>query len=216
MNATVSMRIKGVHVWIFPNPESIDGTFVCLERLNAARHSEDLFRMATTGNEDNAIFRFMMFGPFRDKGEFEVWIQEQEKRTDRVIIAVYSKRLGKYVGTYSILNIDTSCGRAELGSIWYGLEAQRSEINTETTFLALRYLFEDLSYRRVEWKCDNENSASKRAALRMGFSFEGLFRKHMLVRGKNRDTAWFSIIDDEWIEKKRKFVDELLREYRPS
>lgn len=203
-------------MWIFPNPESIDGTFVRLERLNAARHSEDLFRMATTGSDDNAIFRFMMFGPFRDKGEFEVWIREQEKRTDRVIIAVYSKRLGKYVGTYSILNIDTSCGRAELGSIWYGLEAQRSEINTETTFLALRYLFEDLSYRRVEWKCDNENSASKRAALRMGFSFEGLFRKHMLVRGKNRDTAWFSIIDDEWIEKKRRFVDELLREYRPS
>lgn len=208
------MRWKGVRMWVFPNPDAIDGKFVRLERLNASRHTKDLFRMAT-GNENNAIFRFMMFGPFQDEDEFAAWIMEQEKRGDRVVFAVYSKRLGKFVGTYSILNIDTSCGRAELGSIWYGLEAQRSEINTEATFLALRHLFEDLSYRRVEWKCDNENSASKRAALRMGFSFEGLFRKHMLVRGKNRDTAWFSIIDDEWIEKKRRFVEELVREFTP-
>lgn len=91
-------------MWVFPNPDSIDGTFVRLERLHAARHTADLFRMATTGNKDNAIFRFMMFGPFQDEGELAEWIREQEKRTDRVVLAVYSKRLGKYVGTYSIID----------------------------------------------------------------------------------------------------------------
>jgi RimJ/RimL family protein N-acetyltransferase len=191
-------------MWDFPNPFLLDGSFVRLERLNNAAHSKDLFEMATADNEDNSIFRFMMFGPFSDEDALERWVNDQEKLTDRVVFAVYSKRLKKYVGTYSIINLDVSSGKAELGSIWYGKIAQRTEINTEATFLLLRYLFEELSFRRVEWKCDNTNEASKGAALRLGFTFEGVFRKHMLVRGKNRDTAWFSMIDDEWPEKKTK------------
>jgi RimJ/RimL family protein N-acetyltransferase len=85
-----------------------------------------------------------------------------------------------------------------LGHIWYSPLAQKTMVNTETTFLLLRYLFDELGYRRVEWKCDNANAESKRAARRMGFRPESVFRKHMIVKGKNRDTAWFALIDDDW------------------
>jgi RimJ/RimL family protein N-acetyltransferase len=203
-----------IFMWDFPDAESLDGSFVTLERIHPAKHTHDLFEMATKENEDHSIFRFMMFGPFHEENEIRQWIETQESLTDRVVYSVYSKRLKKYVGTYSVLNIDRTSGKAEVGSIWYGKAAQRTEINSEATFIVLQYLFERLSYRRVEWKCDSTNEASKRSALRMGFSYEGLFRKHMVVRGRNRDTVWFSIIDEEWPEKKRRFLDDLIRRYR--
>lgn len=105
----------------------------------------------------------------------------------------------------SLLNIVPTHGRAEIGNIWYSPLAQKTKVNTEVAYLFLKTLFRDFHYRRIEWKCDNENTASKRAATRLGFKFEGLFRQHMLVKGKNRDTAWYAIMDTDWPILEEKF-----------
>jgi RimJ/RimL family protein N-acetyltransferase len=102
------------------------------------------------------------------------------------------------VGLIAIMNIAADHGRAELGHIWYDVDVQRSAVTAETAHLLLTYLFDTLVYRRVEWKCDNRNLRSKAAALRLGFRYEGLFRKHMIVKQQNRDTAWFAITDTDW------------------
>ena len=197
-----------------PDKERLDGEWVRIELLNPQLHGDDLFQMANDLNDSDTIFEFMSFGPFNDKAEFNIWIEQQAKLSDRLIYSIYSKRLRKYVGMYSIINIDVLNGKAELGSIWYGKCAQRTEINTETSYKMLCYLFEDLKYRRVEWKCDNRNSSSKKAALRLGFEYEGLFRKHMIVKDRNRDTAWFSIIDDEWPMRKENIKNNILRVFQ--
>jgi RimJ/RimL family protein N-acetyltransferase len=98
----------------------------------------------------------------------------------------------------SFLNVDAAMRRLELGHIWYAPAAQQTEANTEATYLMLRESFEELGHRRVEWKCDALNARSRSAALRLGFTFEGVFRQHMIVKGRNRDTAWFSMLDGEW------------------
>ncbi len=98
----------------------------------------------------------------------------------------------------ALLSIVPAHGRVEIGSVWYSPLVQKTKVNTEVNYLLLKTLFRDLGYRRVEWKCNNDNLASKRAALRLGFKYEGLFRQHMLVKGKNRDTAWFAILDGDW------------------
>ena len=195
-----------------PDKKLIDGEWIKIELLNPQLHRDDLFQMTNSSNSDS-IFTFMSFGPFKDKDEFNIWLENQAELSDRLTYSIYSKRLQKYVGMYSIINIDVANGKAELGSIWYGKCAQRTEINTETTYRMLCYLFEDLKYRRIEWKCDNKNIASKKAALRLGFEYEGLFRKHMIVKTINRDTAWFSIIDDEWLMTKENIKHKLLTEF---
>ena len=199
-----------------PKKEVFDGKYVILEKLNSEKHLDDLFENSNLNDDQHSIFTYLPYGPFKTKDDLKVWLLSQEKITDRVIYSVYSKRIGKFVGMSSIINIDEKVGRAEIGSIWYGKLAQRTEINTEATYLLLQYLLGELHYRRIEWKCDNDNSASRKAAERFGFEYEGLFRKHMLVKNKNRDTAWFSIIDDEWDEKKKHFENTLIKPYQPG
>jgi len=198
-----------------PHKHNLEGAEVKLEILNLELHGKDLCEIAMRPiNQENNIFQYMLYGPFKNNNEFYEWIEKEQNMDDRNIYSVYSRRLNKYVGIYSILNIDENNGRAELGGIWFGKEAQKTEINTQTSFILLKYLFEDLKYRRIEWKCDNENIGSKNAAIRLGFKYEGLFRKHMIVKSKNRDTAWYSIIDDEWNEVKNNFTNNLLYEYK--
>lgn len=200
-----------------PTLKEIEGEWVKLEILNSKRHCIDLYEMAnSSGHEGNSIFKFMAFGPFQDQNEFDSWLEKQAQLNDRLTYSVYSRRLNKYVGMYSIINIDENNGKAELGSIWYGKSAQKTEINTETTYKLLSYLLDELKYRRVEWKCDNENIASKNSALRLGFEYEGLFRKHMIIKNKNRDTAWYSIIDDEWPDKKEFIKKNLMKNYQEN
>ena len=201
-------------MWIRPERKTFEGKWVILEVLDQDMHYKDLYDMAMSSTNENDIFRYMLYGPFTNENDFKEWMQRQVNMNDVIIYSVYSKRLNRYVGIYSILNIDVKNGRAELGGIWYGKMAQKTEINTETSYILLKYLFEDLNYRRIEWKCDNENIPSKNAAVRLGFTFEGLFRNHMIVKEKNRDTAWYSIIDSEWENVKNNFNNNLLREYK--
>ena len=176
-----------------------------INRIDPEEDLDDLFEVSHAREEYKAVWRYMHYGPFRDKKEMHEWLVSIERSTDPRFFSVFSKGLQKKVGMYAIMNVQTGDGRAELGNIWYSPLVQKTIVNTEATYLFLSYLFDELKYRRVEWKCDDDNEASKYAAVRLGFSYEGLFRQHMIVKGKSRDTAWFSMLDAEWPERKGDF-----------
>jgi RimJ/RimL family protein N-acetyltransferase len=151
----------------------------------------------------------MGYGPWAGRAEFQAWVEERLDSVDPLWFTVISKHTGQPVGMATILNADLSNRRLELGHIWYIPEAQRTAANTEATYLLLMEAFGYYRARRVEWKCDSLNERSRRAAIRLGFSFEGIFRNHMIVKGRNRDTAWFSITDAEWPEVKENLETRL-------
>jgi RimJ/RimL family protein N-acetyltransferase len=191
--------------WSRPEPLELRGAHVTVARLDPERDIDALYAVSHGSEAFERLWTYMWQGPFSDKAAMRAWLTSIQESRDPLFYSVYCHAQQRRVGMYSFLNIVPEMGRAELGNIWYSPLVQKTMVNTETTFLFLRHLFDDLRYRRVEWKCDNRNEESKRAALRMGFRPEGLFRKHMLVKGQNRDTAWFSIIDDEWPTIKANF-----------
>jgi RimJ/RimL family protein N-acetyltransferase len=191
--------------WTRPEIAALQGEHVVISRLDPDADIDDLHAVSHGSEEFERLWTYMPYGPFTDRGAMHAWLTSIRESQDPLFYSVFSRALQRKVGMFSILNIVPAMGRAELGHIWYSPLVQRTAVNTEVTFLFLRYLFDNLGYRRVEWKCDNANEASKRAALRMGFQYEGLFRKHMIVKGKNRDTAWFSITDDEWPTRRANF-----------
>jgi RimJ/RimL family protein N-acetyltransferase len=143
------------------------------------------------------VWTYLSYGPFEQAGGLREWLRECAPTDDPLFLTVVSHEHGP-VGMAAFLNIDVVHRRLELGHIWYAPPAQRTEANTEATYLMLLEAFERLGHRRVEWKCDALNERSRAAALRLGFTFEGVFRRHMIVKGRNRDSAWFSMTDDEW------------------
>jgi RimJ/RimL family protein N-acetyltransferase len=182
-----------------PSRRELHGRFVTLEPLEPSRHAEPLWQAAHDGTlEAKRVWTYMPYGPFASAAEMGSWMEGIAPSTDPLFLAVVAGAERAPVGMASYLNEDTAMRRIELGHIWYGPGAQRSEANTETAFLMMREAFDELGYRRVEWKCDALNARSRAAALRLGFTFEGVFRKHMIVKGRNRDTAWFSVTDAEW------------------
>lgn len=191
--------------WARPNIAGFRGQYVGVSRLDPDADIDDLYEVSHRTEDFKRLWTYMGYGPFPDQDTMYAWLTSIKDSQDPIFYSVYSYALRRKAGMISILNIVPDVGRAELGHIWYSPLAQKSRVNTEVTFLFLQYLFDALRYRRVEWKCDNQNEASKRAALRMGFQYEGLFRKHMIVKGRNRDTAWFSILDEEWPALKSNF-----------
>lgn len=160
--------------------------------------AEPLYRN-THGNSDReSVWTYMGYGPWAKLEDFKTWVEERPASTDPLWSTVRSNHTRQPIGMATILNVDLVNRRLELGHIWYIPEAQRTTANTEATYLLLDEAFGHYRSRRVEWKCDSLNEKSRRAALRLGFSFEGIFRNHMVVKGRNRDTAWFSMTDQEW------------------
>jgi RimJ/RimL family protein N-acetyltransferase len=184
--------------WERPGATTFEGQHVLVSRLNPTADLDDLYSVSHGSPEIEALWTYLPYGPFADQGAMRQWLTSIELSEDPRFYSVTSRSLQKRVGMVSIMNIVPEMGRAELGHIWYSPLVQKSAVNTEVTFLLLRYLFDDIGYRRVEWKCDNRNEASKNAALRLGFQYEGLFRQHMVVKRQNRDTAWFAIVDKDW------------------
>ena len=170
------------------------GSFVELEPVEAD-HADGLFAAGHGSAAAEALWTYLPYGPFEDAKAMRSWLASLSGSDDPLFFAVV--RNGAPMGMTSFLNIDTGMRRLELGHIWYGPAAQRTEANTEAAFLMLGWAF-DAGYRRAEWKCDALNARSRAAAERLGFTHEGIFRSHMIVKGRNRDTAWFSIVDDEW------------------
>lgn len=173
----------------------MEGRFVQLEPIDAARHGDALF--SVTADEPER-FRYLFEPPPKDRTAMQPWLDKAEASTDPFWFTVIDKASGEIVGRQSFMRIDPTFGVIEIGSIlWSGRMARRPAA-TEALYLFARHAFDDLGYRRFEWKCDNRNEPSKRAATRFGFTFEGVFRQHMIVKGQNRDTAWFSMLDSEW------------------
>lgn len=182
-----------------PRPEriSMDGRYARLEPLDAGRHGSDLFASSQApGAEDR--FRFLFDEPPRDRAAFEPWLAKAEASADPLFFAVIDAGTGRTEGRQTLMRIEPKHGVIEIGNILWGPGIARTRVATEALFLFARYVFEDLGYRRFEWKCDDRNDPSKRAALRFGFTFEGVFRQHMVTKGRNRDTAWFAMLDHEW------------------
>ncbi|MBA3690917.1 MAG: GNAT family N-acetyltransferase [Actinobacteria bacterium] len=179
-----------------PPPRAVlRGAFVTLEPIDPSRHAEGLFGAGHGSPAAETLWTYMPYGPFADVASMRAWLQTLRASEDPLFFAVL--RDGRPVGMTSFLNVDTTMRRLEIGHIWYGPAAQRTEANTEACLLMLGWAF-DAGYRRVEWKCDALNARSRVAAERLGFVFEGVFRRHMIVKGRNRDTAWYALLDDQW------------------
>ena len=142
------------------------------------------------------LWTYMAYGPFGGTAAMLEWMRRCASSEDPQFLCV--ERAGRPLGMAAFMNIRPDMRVLELGNIWYVPEAQRTQVNTEAVYLMLREAFEVLGYRRVEWKCDSLNERSRRAALRLGFGFEGVFRQHMIIKGRNRDTAWYALLDADW------------------
>jgi len=140
----------------------------------------------------------MSFGPFKNKAEFQKWLKPQDQKDDPLVFAMISQTDGRALGMASYLRIVPQWATCEVGSIWFSPALQHTPMATEAMYLMAFHVFEELGYRRYEWKCDSLNVASRRAALRLGFKYEGLFRQHMIYKGRNRDTSWFSMTNTDW------------------
>ena len=159
--------------------------------------AEPLWRATHDGSDAaEAVWTYLAYGPFADVGAMRAWLETLVPSEDPLFLTVHTDAGPS--GVVSFMNVDPEMRHLELGHIWYAPRAQRSDANTETVFLMLREAFEQLGHRRVEWKCDALNARSRAAAERLGFTFEGVFRQHMIVKGRNRDTAWYSMLDGEW------------------
>lgn len=181
-----------------PRPERnvLEGQYVRLEPLDADRHTAELFA-ASTGEGAEDRFRYLFDRVPADLEEMTAWVSKAAQSADPLFFAVIDKRTGRVEGRQMLMRIDTTHGAIEIGNILWGPAIARTRAATEALFLFADYSF-GLGYRRFEWKCDNQNQPSKKAAERFGFSHEGLFGQHMVVKGLNRDTAWFAITDKEW------------------
>jgi RimJ/RimL family protein N-acetyltransferase len=185
-----------------PSPQILEGRYVTLVPLNAQSHTADLWRGVEGHNE---VWIWLGDGPYPSEAHLRQAIAEKQASTSAVFLAIVPKSTGKAEGYASYMRMDPANGVIEVGNILMTPSLQRTTAATEAMFLMARHIFEDLGYRRYEWKCNADNAPSRRAALRYGFTFEGIFRQHMIIKGRNRDTAWFAMLDSEWPARKAAF-----------
>jgi RimJ/RimL family protein N-acetyltransferase len=181
-----------------PSRTPLRGRFVLLRPVDAALDAESLYAEShpPVGDPDN--WTYLWNGPFTDAAELRATLKFSEASEDPLFYTLVLLPDGRPVGIASYLRITPEHGVIEIGHIWFGGSLRRTAAATEAIFLLASNAFDQLGYRRLEWKCDALNAASRRAAERFGFRFEGVFRRHMVVKGRNRDTAWYAITDDEW------------------
>jgi RimJ/RimL family protein N-acetyltransferase len=177
---------------------------VRLEPLRPGADAPELYAASHGSPELERVWSYMAYGPFADAGAMRGWLEICAASRDPLFLAAIEPASGSRVGMVSFLNVAPEMRRLEIGNIWYAARVHRTRVNTEAAWLMLRHAFDDLGYRRVEWKCDALNAASRRAALRLGFAFEGIFRQHLIVKGCNRDTAWYAMLDGEWPARRRR------------
>jgi RimJ/RimL family protein N-acetyltransferase len=187
-----------------PQRVTLEGRFVSLTPLNAASHSDALFDAANGGDKDQ-VWDYLFDGPYADREIFRASIEARAKSDDPLFFAIIDKKSGQPLGYQTFLRIEPAHRVIEVGNILYTLGLQRTPGATEAQYLFARYVFDELGYRRYEWKCNAHNAPSQRAAQRLGFTFEGVFRQHMIVKGRNRDTAWYSMLDHEWPARRAAF-----------
>ena len=179
-----------------PDALTLEGRWCRLERLDPARHGDSLYEASVAPGADDR-FRYLFEPVPADRAHFDAWL-ERALGEDPRFYAVVDSASGRAEGRQALMRITPEHGVIEIGSILWGPKVARTQLATEALFLFARYSFDTLGYRRFEWKCNAANAPSRRAADRFGFSFEGIFRKHMVVKSQNRDTAWYAITDSDW------------------
>jgi RimJ/RimL family protein N-acetyltransferase len=187
-----------------PARVTVAGRHCTLEPLDAARHAAELhaaYALAPDGRD----WTYMTVGPFADAADYLAYATRAQASDDPLHFVVRDAASGRAVGTLALLRIDPANGVIEVGSVSFAPPLQRTRASTEAHFLLMRHAFETLGYRRYEWKCDSLNAPSRQSALRLGFSFEGIFRQALVYKGRNRDTAWYAIVDHEWPARRAAF-----------
>ena len=189
----------------FPSKKKLIGKYCYLEPVNVKKHSKDLFKNFSK-DKKGIDWIYMPRGPFKNKKSLKKYLKDKNLTGNPFFYTIYSKRLKTFCGLASYLRIKPQVGTIEVGYITYAKNLQRTVEATEAMFLMMKNAFDKLGYRRYEWKCDNLNERSKKAALRLGFKFEGIFRQATIYKNRNRDSAWYSIIDKEWKKHKKKYL----------
>ncbi len=181
-----------------PGRKSYAGRFVHLDPVDPDKDVDELYRNSHGSDDHTRLWTYMSYGPFSNDAAMKEWLRDCKSSTDPLFLTVRATDVDQCVGVVSFLNINTVMRTLELGNIWYSPRVHHTPTNTETVYLMLSEAFDAHRYRRIEWKCDALNSRSRSAALRLGFSFEGIFRQHYIIKGRNRDTAWFAMLDRDW------------------
>ena len=189
-----------------PAPPStpIAGRYVRLERLDPSVHAAALFE-ANAADADGSHWTYLFDDKPPTREAYDAWLRKAASTQDPLFYAIVDARTGRAAGVAALMRIDRNHGVIEVGHINFSPSLQRTREATEAIYLFMAHAFDDLGYRRFEWKCDSLNAPSRAAALRFGFSYEGLFRQAIVYKGRNRDTAWYSIIDREWPALKNRF-----------
>ena len=181
----------------FPRIDQLTGAYCDVVAMDAENHAGDLF--AAFGEDRiGRMWTYMFVGPFESKQSLAGWLQSTSFSPDHFRCAIVEKQTGKAQGFASYMRVQQDNGVVEVGGIALAPRLQRTRASTEAMYLMMRQVFEEFGYRRYEWKCDALNAPSRQAALRLGFSFEGIFRQAAIYRDRNRDTAWYSVLDSEW------------------
>lgn len=196
---------------LFPRPVTLRGAYVHVAPILPERHAEDLFAQVATREQD-ALWTYLFDGPFDDRAAFHAYLTRRSASTDPVCFAIVDAATERAVGLSTLMRIEPRHRVIEVGGILFAPALQQTRGATEAMYLLARHVFEDLGYRRYEWKCNALNEPSRRAALRLGFVFEGVFRQHMIIKGRSRDTAWYAMIDGEWPARKQEFDRWLSRD----
>jgi RimJ/RimL family protein N-acetyltransferase len=192
----------------WPAAVTLAGRSGAVERLQPSKHGPSLWDAVRNCDK---LWTYMAYGPFGDQAAFSDWLETRESAADPYYYAIVDPS-GRAVGLVTLMSMRPDMRVVEVGNILLSRSLQRTVLATEAQYLLARYAFEALRYRRYEWKCDALNAASRRAALRFGFTFEGIFRDHMIIKGRSRDTAWFSMVEGEWPARKAAFEQWLARE----
>ena len=187
----------------------LTGTHVRLRPLDAERDAEPLYAESHPPKADPGLWTYLPNGPYGDPTEMRDALRVVEASADPLFCTIVPLPGEQPAGIASYLRITPEHGVIEIGHIWFGASLRRTSAATEAIYLLAAHAFDDLGYRRLEWKCDALNAPSRRAAERFGFRFEGVFRHHMVTKGRNRDTAWFAITDDEWPAVRAGFLEWL-------
>ena len=187
-----------------PPRTAMEGRFCSVEPIDPPRHAAEL-HAAYLLDQEGRNWTYLPYGPFPRFEEYRDFVEQAASRDDPLVHAIIERRSGRAVGVASLMRIDPAPGVIEVGGINYAPPLQRTPAATEAMYLMMRRVFDELCYRRYEWKCDTLNAPSRAAALRLGFQYEGMFRQATVYKARNRDTCWFSILDSEWLALKARF-----------
>ena len=199
--------LPGYHAGEAPNVDCLQGRYCRLEKLDAERHGDDLYEVYGPSAPVQS-FTYLSLNPVADRAELETLLKRMGESTDPYYLTVIDQD-GRAVGTLALMRINPAHRVIEVGSVTYGERLKRTRAATEVQYLLAQYVFETLRYRRYEWKCDALNEPSRRAAERLGFTYEGTFRQAVVYKDRNRDTAWYSMLDTEWEQRKHRLLQWL-------